>query len=182
MGLGSLQILLVILGWILVPYGLCPDKKNMHEEEDAQRDEHEDLGSGRSTDPGGTTLISDFWLQDSETRVLLLKTLLSVVLMRLPQETHTRSATSLPAPCAGLGTFLLTPVGVCCDTVSAPHPRCGVIRKAPCLVGTRAQEMCSFRPSTLLPGLLTREGDTTAVGEPWGLSRWAPARPAYRLP
>lgn len=48
---------------------------------------------------------------DSETRVLLLKLLLSVVLVRPPQETHTRPAASRPSPCAGPGTFLLTPGG-----------------------------------------------------------------------
>lgn len=72
---------------------------------------HEDLGRRRSTGPGGITLISDFWLQDSETRVRLLKPLMSVVLGRPPQETHTRPAASLPLPVQGWGPFLFTPGG-----------------------------------------------------------------------
>lgn len=41
-----MQVLLVILGWSLVQYGLCPDKKNIREEEDAQRDEHRRIWGG----------------------------------------------------------------------------------------------------------------------------------------
>lgn len=64
-------------------------------------------------------------------------------------------------------------VGFGCDAVSSSLHMCGVIRKAPCQVGTGDQDMCPCemenRLSALPPGLLTRKGDTTTGGGPWGL-------------